>query len=270
MRRTIQILTILVIFLATMTFSISQRNDPTRGRMGKGGQRAQCNQLELISALPLEELSPDEVAAINLMREEEKLARDVYLHLYEKWDLRIFWNIAGSEQRHMDAIGVLITKYEMDDPAMKKAGDFSKDFKALYKELTTLGEESLVHALTVGATIEDLDIYDLKAELKLVDNIDIRTVFQNLLAGSENHMRAFNRQLSANGIEYTAQYISPGELEEILSAPSGKRGRGGRSQGGRGNRDGSCVGTGNESGNGPGNGSGNGNGSGDGTCPNGN
>ncbi len=258
MRRTTQILTILVIFLATMTFSISQRNDPTRGRMGKGGQRFQGNQLELISALPKEALSDDEIEAINLMREEEKLARDVYLHLYKKWGLPIFWNIAGSEQRHMDAIGVLIEKYDLPDPAEEtETGDFSDDFQKLYNDLTARGEKSLVDALIVGATIEDLDIFDLKEILLLenVNNTDIRTVFRNLLAGSENHMRAFVRQLSRNGEPYEAQFISPEELDEILSVSSQRGGRGGRSQGQRGNRDGSGAGTGG------------GNGSGDGTCP---
>ena len=38
------------------------------------------------------------------MREEEKVARDVYLSLNDTWNLRIFKNITSSEQTHMNAI----------------------------------------------------------------------------------------------------------------------------------------------------------------------
>ena len=37
---------------------------------------------------------------LSYMREEEKLARDVYLALYEKWGIRTFLNIAKAEQQH--------------------------------------------------------------------------------------------------------------------------------------------------------------------------
>ena len=42
------------------------------------------------------------------MREEEKLARDVYLTLYDIWGTPAFNNIASSEQTHMDAVLMLI------------------------------------------------------------------------------------------------------------------------------------------------------------------
>ena len=52
-------------------------------------------------------LSDEEVYWLMYMREEEKLARDVYATLYEKWGTRIFNNIRVSEQRHMDAVKAL-------------------------------------------------------------------------------------------------------------------------------------------------------------------
>jgi len=108
MKRTIYMLTALIVMLAVAAPVLSQRGNPSRGRSGPMGQRFQGNQTALVNALPYEELSSDEVEAISWMREEEKLARDVYLALYQKWNLRIFWNIAASEQRHMDAIGTLM------------------------------------------------------------------------------------------------------------------------------------------------------------------
>ena len=62
-------------------------------------------------------LTQAEIDALWFMREEEKLARDVYLVLAEKWDLGLFWNIAESEQQHMDAVLKLLKKYGLEDPA---------------------------------------------------------------------------------------------------------------------------------------------------------
>ncbi|MDD4887687.1 MAG: DUF2202 domain-containing protein, partial [Thiomonas sp.] len=42
-------------------------------------------------------LTAEERADLLLMREEEKIARDVYLRLYEQWGIRPFDNIAGAE-----------------------------------------------------------------------------------------------------------------------------------------------------------------------------
>ncbi len=50
------------------------------------------------------------------LREEEKLARDVYLYLYTHWNQWIFSNIAKSEQQHMDAVKGLLDKYDIEDP----------------------------------------------------------------------------------------------------------------------------------------------------------
>ena len=61
-----------------------------------------------LSSLPLQEVDDAEVAMLIKMRQEEKLARDVYLILYEKWGLVIFSNIANSEQSHMNAIKTLL------------------------------------------------------------------------------------------------------------------------------------------------------------------
>jgi len=73
--------------------------------------------------------------------------------------------------------------------------------------------------LGVGATIEDLDIYDLNKALASTDNDDLKTVYQNLLQGSQNHIQAFVGRLEAIGESYEAQYISAAELTEILAKP---------------------------------------------------
>jgi hypothetical protein len=155
------------------------------------------------------------------MREEEKLARDVYLTLYQDWDHQIFQNIAQSEQRHMDAVKTLLDKYNLIDPVIDDTVGVFADLvlQNLYYELVNKGRISHVQALFVGATIEDLDIFDLKEFIQEADNVDIKTVYQNLMKGSRNHLRAFVSQLAAYGETYEAIYLTQEEIDEIVNSP---------------------------------------------------
>ena len=157
---------------------------------------------------------------ILLMREEEKLARDVYLALYDRWGIRTFANIARSEQQHMDAVAALMKSKGIADPvAASRAGVFTNaTIAALYDELVALGMQSPVDALTVGAIIEDLDIADLERLLSQTDDPDTTWVYTALLRGSENHMRSFAGLLLRNGTPYEARPITADRLEEILGA----------------------------------------------------
>jgi hypothetical protein len=190
-----------------------------RGSGSGGGFNGGMN--ALVSGLPQEELSESEIKGLLQMREEEKLARDVYLSLQQDWAHRIFQNIASSEQRHMDAVKTLLDKYNMLDPVIDDTVGVFSDPKIqnLYFELVQKGRISLVHALQVGALIEDLDIFDLKEFILVADNVDIKTVYQNLLKGSRNHMRSFVSQLSAYGEIYEGTYLTPEEIEEIVDSP---------------------------------------------------
>ena len=172
------------------------------------------------------ELSVEEQDAILMMREEEKLAHDVYVTLFDMWDLRIFENIAASETTHTEAVATLIDQYGLDDPADgNDIGVFTNpDFTALYDELIEQGSESLVEALAVGAFIEDLDIVDLERLLEVVDTPAIATVFESLLKGSRNHMRAFTSQLESRGETYTPEFLTQDQYEAIISTPT-ERGR---------------------------------------------
>ncbi len=173
-----------------------------------------------IESFPYEEVSDAEKVSLLHMREEEKLARDVYNHLYERWGMRIFDNISLAEQMHMDTLGTILQKYDIPDPVLSdERGAFSDEgLKELYTTLITKGNISLSDALLVGATIEDLDIFDLQKALLETDNMDILFAYGNLKKGSENHIRAFTSQLNMFNITYEAQYISQEDLEEILSS----------------------------------------------------
>ena len=213
--------------ILTMLISLSQAQGSGRGKKAN-------NRTDFCSAciqMPKQEVSEQEKSALIYMREEEKLARDVYLTLFEKWNFVIFKNIANSEDRHTNAVKQLLDKYEIDDPIKNDdVGVFTNvEFKKLYDDLVTKGEGSLLDAFLVGATIEDLDIFDLNERIAATDNEDIKCVFNNLRQGSENHIRAFMHQIERNRGSYEAQYISQQELDKILSEKSGgRRGRGNR------------------------------------------
>lgn len=194
------------------------------GRGMGGGQQAGMS--TIVKNLPVQDLSATEEIGISKMREEEKLARDVYQVLYAKWKLQSFSAIAGSEQRHMDSVKLLLDKYNMVDPAADTApGVFGdQELQELYNSLIEQGQKSLVEALKVGATIEDLDIKDLYDLIEETDNTDIQTVYQNLVKGSRNHMRTFINQLSMNNATYEAQFLTADQIDDIVTSPR-ERGR---------------------------------------------
>jgi len=198
-----------------------------RGRNGRGTGTSNGSS-PAVAAAPVTGLSADDAAGLVFMREEEKLARDVYLTLFEQWQLPTFENIAAAESRHTGAVQSLLVAYGIEDPVTDDAiGVFTDpDLDALYDELIALGSQSIEDALTVGAMIEDLDISDLRDHLAATDNPDIERVYSNLLRGSENHLRAFTGQLSDRGIEYEAAYLDQAEIDAILGSGGG-RGRNG-------------------------------------------
>ncbi len=181
----------------------------------------------LIDSIEKSELSEGEILGLLQMREEEKLAHDVYTTLYDKWGLRIFSNIAKSEQTHTDTIAYLLDRYEIEDPVKSnKIGIFTDtNVTELYDSLVEQGLKSVEDALFVGATIEDLDIMDLNKLSLRTDNEDILIAYENLTRGSRNHLRAFAKQLAKYGKEYVAQYLTQSEIDEILS-DSQERGAG--------------------------------------------
>ncbi len=141
---------------------------------------------------PTTQLTADETKSLIFMREEEKLARDIYAELDAKWNLTVFKNIALSEDRHFDAMGVLLARYNVPDPAKTTAAGVYSDPKlnALYSELIAKGTRSIKDALEVGVTVEKTDIGDLETALKALTKLDLTRVYTNLLDGSFSHLEA--------------------------------------------------------------------------------
>lgn len=192
-------------------------------------------------------LSVDEEAGLQFMREEEKLARDVYLNMYELWGAEIFANISESEQRHMDAVGRLITRYGLTDPiGVDEIGVFENTaLTEAYGDLMIRGSESLEAALQVGVDIEELDIADLEEALKEVSMRSIQRVFNNLLDGSENHFAAFQNAIETGITDCPVQDgtgLGAGQGGTCRQDCDGSMTpQGGQGAGSNGNGDGVCL-----------------------------
>jgi len=163
-------------------------------------------------------LSATEAADLTFQREEEKLARDVYLTLYDSWHAQIFSTIATrSEQRHTDVMKMLLDKYLLPDPALPGIGTFTNSvLQSKYDELVAKGSESYVEALYVGAFIEELDMVDLQHAIDNTNRVDLRTAYQNLMEGSKNHLRAFVSSLDLQGITYAPVLLSRELYDAII------------------------------------------------------
>lgn len=184
-------------------------------------------------------------ADLAYMREEEKLAHDVYVTLGKRWDLAPFRRIPQSEQRHMEAMRALLASANLPDPAAgKKIGEFSDPhLRALYVRLVEQGSVSRKEALVVGATIEDLDLHDLEVAAAVTKDENARAVYANLARASRNHLRAFTSLLAAEGGTYAPQFIDAATYASILAGPMERGGPGGCGRGaGRGGGRGSGPG----------------------------
>ena len=173
-------------------------------------------------------LTQQEKDAIVYMREEEKLARDVYDSLYVKWGGNPFGNIRHSEQVHMDRMKTLITTYQLQDP-VEETGDLPGKFvsslmQQYYNDLAATGSQSFTAALKVGAKIEELDIADLEERIQQTQQEDIINSFGFLKMASHNHLRAFVRRLKMEGISYEPVILSKVAFNKILESENRKGG----------------------------------------------
>lgn len=92
--------------------------------MAQGPVNAVHSPEAIVNDYPAAELSEKQIADLEFMYEEEKLARDLYARLGEEWNLPAFANISRSEAQHMAALEALFTKYDLEKPAAA-AGEYN-------------------------------------------------------------------------------------------------------------------------------------------------
>ena len=153
------------------------------------------------------------------MIEEEKMARDIYILLYDKWKVRSFDNISKSEQIHIDSIKLLLDRHKLDSTISDQKGVFKNTkIQELYNTLSKEGLESLEKAINVGGKVEEVDIKDLSERLAKTSSKDIQIVFDALMSASENHLRAFSSNLNMFfKKEYTPSFLSKEDYQKIVS-----------------------------------------------------
>lgn len=156
--------------------------------------------------------------ALLFMLEEEKLARDTYEYLDKTWGLNQFANIKKSEQTHMDAIENLLKQSNISYTILGEGVFSNPDLQAFYDTFKVDGAKSVVEALKIGATIEDLDIKDLEKYISETDNTQIINVYQSLQCGSRNHLRSFMKGLDKKGGTYTPQFITQDAFNSIVNS----------------------------------------------------
>ena len=188
------LLVLILILSAYLTLNAQNCGHKNKSKGNCKGGKGNC--VQAIDSIKYD-LSSQERDALIYMRLEEKLARDVYLTLGKTYKQKMFVNIPESEQRHMDAVKALLDKYKIADPVIdNEIGSFTNaEFKKLYDDLVAKGQTSLKDAMLVGKEIEEMDIKDLNERLEQTDNPDIKSVYENLKRGSENHLRAFTKHL---------------------------------------------------------------------------
>ena len=188
---------------------------PGQGRQDTTDSSTTDSVLEVSS-----ELTGTETDDLRYMREEEKLARDVYITMDEYWGSQtlVFAQIALSEDTHTSTVDYLLDKFGVEDPVVSDTiGEFTnEELQALYDKLIAEGANSFINALYVGALIEEKDMRDILAAINRTDERPIILAYSNLLDGSKSHLRAFVKVIEDQGLTYEAQLLEPEEVELIL------------------------------------------------------
>jgi hypothetical protein len=200
MKRSYRVLTILVISFFTVFGAIyigsSQDSKDSKDDASKLGAGQSINDSEVTPEV-VNNISEEE--SLKYYIEEEKLAYDVYLAMYEKYGTRIFSNIMKSEMNHQEKVLTLLKSRNIQDPRSGSPGIFiNQELQELYNELISLGNKSQEDAIKVGIIIEERDIADLTKEISRTKDNEVKSVLEELKKASENHLQTFKRQSKAN------------------------------------------------------------------------
>lgn len=208
-----------VVYMLSLAFIGCDSNPASSQNSNLNSSENQTIDMTELEKIVADDLSPAEEAGLLFMREEEKVARDVYAYFYNKYKLNVFSNINKSETVHTYTIKYLLDRYGLQDPmVIDNPGIFvNQDLQNLHNQLIEQGNVSDVEALKVGALIEEVDIIDLFTHLKETDNQDLTYVYSNLEKGSENHLRAFVGNLANRGIVYSPVKLDVKTYNSIIN-----------------------------------------------------
>jgi hypothetical protein len=165
---------------------------------------------------------------LSYMGNEERLAHDVYLELYNyhvtagNGEIKQLTNIATrSETTHIQTVQSLINKYDLNTSSFSNIDMTELGYKNtsvddmtmgiydiqkiqdLHDALIIKGEQSVQDALEVGCMVEVTDIDDLLTDIQTAKDSnasDVVTAFEFLRDGSYSHYWAFDKGLKNMGV----------------------------------------------------------------------
>lgn len=214
---------LMVAGLALIASACSKSDDPVEEILAQENEVKSTEMAEVLgdSCVFTSELTTDEEAGLLLMREEEKLAHDVYVTFYSTFGHIVFKNISNSETAHTNAVAYLLEGFNLEDPALDGVGEFANEaFQTMFSDLVEQGSVGLTEALKVGALIEETDIADLQQLIEATENETLKRVYGNLLRGSTFHLKAFTGILSRYGVTYVPTVLSQEEFDAIVETSS--------------------------------------------------
>ncbi len=185
---------VIIIILVLLLGFLGLYNPPERSLEKAKGDTATSSQ----EAVPKTQVTTADSTKDQLLYliEEEKLAHDVYTVMYQKYGANVFGNILQSESTHQSKVLSLLVARNIPDPRLNQVGVFkNQDLQAFYDQLISQGDISATEAYKAGVAIEEKDIADISTQLASASDQDVIATLETLRSGSENHLRAFNKQL---------------------------------------------------------------------------
>ena len=138
------------------------------------------------------------------MYDEERLAKEVYLAIYNRQPVQQLSKIASNaEGRHIDAVKNLAQRYGVATPYQQAGRYQNSHIQSLYTKLYAKGIRSKRDALEVGCMVEVIDVDDLNNYINEAQHANAQDVVQTyefLRKGSYNHYWAFDRGLQQVGV----------------------------------------------------------------------
>jgi len=232
--------------METQTVTQGDGNGTQNGQ----GTAAQDGGVTDVESSPVSTLTQDLKDAIAYMGNEERLAYDIYMNLYEYHDTNSNTQIMqlqtiaqNAEKTHVGIVQALVQKYDLGEDDLSNVetavADNSVAFEdmprgeydipaiqELYNLLYDKGIASKQAALEVGCMVEVVDVDDLDEYIELAEEshaADVVEAFTVLRDGSYSHYWAFDKGLKNMGI--TNGCASLGEEYDHPEYPQNSNGK---------------------------------------------
>ncbi len=168
----------------------------------------------------LAQITPAEAGYLQFLREEEKVAHNVYEVLYAIWNEPSFLEIMSEEAEHMEVLKHLLKQKDIPDPLEgieTDNGIFTRPaLKKMFEDLTAQGARSVTEAYKVAAIFEETDIRDLTNRFNATQDPDVREVYDELIHASEHHLRTCVQNLKRLGYAYPPTVLPREDYERII------------------------------------------------------